>query len=102
MDPGQKWISIPPLEQKFRFRLPTNCHVSKSITACLTHATKISDTAQQRLLDGEVSIEFGLRMDNGPIDDSLSAHSYHKHHSPKAARLANRHHDCKISVSLLF
>jgi len=74
---GDKWIYIPTLEQKFRFRLPTNCHISKSISAALLHATKIVNTAMKRQSDGEVSIEFGLHMNDGPIADTLSAHSYH-------------------------
>ena len=74
--PDDKWIQVPPLEKKFRFVLPSNCHVSKTITAALSHAARIVSTAQKRHADGEVSIEFGLNMNDGPIDDSLSAHPY--------------------------
>jgi len=58
------------------------------------------NTAQKRLRDCEGSIELGLHMNDGPIDDSLSAHSYQKLQSPSQVRLAHRHHDCKTSVSI--
>lgn len=76
LDPN-KVLSIPSLEEKFRFKLPTNCHISKSITAALTHVSKIVETAQKREVDGDVSVEFGLHMNNGPIQDTISAHEYH-------------------------
>ena len=74
---SDKWIGIQVLEQKFRFRLPSNCHISKSITAALTHVSKIVNTAQKGQADGEVCTEFGLQMNNGPIDDTLNAHVSH-------------------------
>ena len=73
---------MPLLESKFRFVLPQNCHVTKSIQAALKHATKIMTAAKQNRQDGDVSIDFGLQMKDGPIDDTLSAHSYQKLHSP--------------------
>lgn len=76
LDP-KNWISIPALEDKFRFKLPTNCHISKSITAALTRVSKIVETAQKREADGDVSVEFGLHMNDGPIEDTISAHEYH-------------------------
>ena len=43
--PDDRWISVPPLEEKFRFVLPSNCHISKTITAALSHAARILTTA---------------------------------------------------------
>ena len=96
-----KWISIPALEEKFRFKLPLNCHMTKSITAAVTHASKITITAQKKLADGEMSIEFGLQMNDGPIDDTMSAHSCRvtSATSRGGARIAQRHANCKHSVS---
>ena len=98
---GDRWIMIPALEQKFRFKLPTNCHMTKSITAAISHASKIAITAQKKQGDGEVSIDFGLHMNDGPLDDTLSAHSHILPNSPSQARLAHRHEHCKTSVSIL-
>ena len=97
--PADYWLRIPVLEQKFRFKVPLNCHVSKTIMAALTHATKIVSTAQKKEAGGDYSIEFGLHMNDGPIDDTMSAHDYKHPHSPSNARLAHRHADCKTSVS---
>ena len=72
----ERYISIPVLEHKFRFDLPVNCHTSKSIMAALTHASKIVNTAEASQADGIVSTEFGLLMNDGPINDSMSSHSY--------------------------
>lgn len=71
-----RWIVIPVLEDKFRFKVPLNCHATKSIMAALTHASKIVNTASQQNSDGEVSTEFGILMNDGPISDSMSSHSY--------------------------
>ena len=92
-------IAVPVLEQKFRFKLPTNCHMSKSITAALTHAAKILSTSQERKENGDISIDFGLHMNDGPIDDTMSAHSYQKPNSPRVARLVERRRENAQSVS---
>ena len=52
----------------------------------------------KRDADGEVSIEFGLHMNNGPIEDTQSARNFDTvNSSPKAHH--HRHADCKTSVS---
>ena len=97
---SDKFIQIPPLEQKFRFVIPTNCHVSKSIMAALNHSSKIVETASKKDVDGEVSIEFGLHMNDGPIEDTQRARDFGQV-SPtgNAEKHQHRHADCKTGVS---
>ena len=71
-----RWIVIPILDEKFRFKVPLNCHATKSIMAALTQASKIVNTATNQKIDGELSSEFGLPMNDGLISDSMSQASY--------------------------
>jgi len=99
LSPGlasDRWINIPALDLKFRFKLPLNCNVTKSIQQAQTHASKIATTAEKQA-DGETAAQFGLLMNDGPIDDTMSAHSLHLGFPPN--QMGHRHQNCKHGVS---